>query len=131
LLEIIMISNGEIVDLQPVAGKNQSASAQFMFLAGGSEMAGRIRAYNWQQSPLGPIEDWPQSLRTAISLILNTQHPMWVGWGPNLTFFYNDAYISGFEPRETPAGVGQTRRRSLEGNLAHLRPARGQGFSAR
>ena len=102
-----MISNGEIVDLQPVAGKNQSAPAQFMFLAGGSEMAGRIRAYNWQESPLGPIAGWPQSLRTAISLILNAQHPMWVGWGPNLTFFYNDAYISVLSLAKHPQALGQ------------------------
>jgi len=92
--EIIMISEGKIANPPPVEEKKQSAPAQLMFLAGGSEMAERIRAYDWQASPLGPMEDWPQSLRTAISLILNTQHPMWVGWGPKLTFFYNDAYIS-------------------------------------
>ena len=49
MLEIIMISDGEIANLPPVAEKNQRAPAQFMFLAGGSEMAGRIRVYNWKE----------------------------------------------------------------------------------
>ena len=31
--------------------------------------------------------------KTSVNLILNSQHPMWIGWGPEVTFLYNDAYI--------------------------------------
>lgn len=102
-----MIKTGTFKKAPVVEEKNQSAASQFMFLAGGSEMAERIRAYDWQRSPLGPIEGWPQSLRTAISLILNTQHPMWVGWGPEITLFYNDAYISVLSLAKHPQALGK------------------------
>jgi PAS domain S-box-containing protein len=63
------------------------------FLAGTGEMGARIRALDWSRTPLGPIEAWPQSLKTSVSLILNSRHPMWIGWGPQMTFLYNDAYL--------------------------------------
>ena len=78
-----------------------------MFLAGGTEMGERIAAHDWSLTPLGPIAGWPQSLRTAISLILNAQHPMWVGWGPQMTFFYNDAYISVLSLAKHPQALGR------------------------
>ncbi|HEU5022048.1 MAG TPA: hypothetical protein VFT60_09150, partial [Bryobacteraceae bacterium] len=63
------------------------------FLAGGGEMGGRIRAFDWSTHPLGHPADWPQSLKTAVGIILNSQHPMWIGWGPRISFLYNDAYL--------------------------------------
>ncbi len=51
------------------------------------EMAELIRAFDWSQTPLGPVSSWPQSLRTSVSLILNSQHPMWIGWGPACLFY--------------------------------------------
>ncbi|HZU25915.1 MAG TPA: hypothetical protein VFA04_10355, partial [Bryobacteraceae bacterium] len=63
------------------------------FLAGGGEMAARIRALDWSSTPLGPIGSWSQSLKTSVSLILSSRHPMWIGWGPEMTFLYNDAYL--------------------------------------
>jgi signal transduction histidine kinase/CheY-like chemotaxis protein len=52
-----------------------------------------IAAHGWSATPLGPLDRWPHSLRTAVNLILHSQHPMWLGWGPEATFLYNDAYI--------------------------------------
>ena len=63
------------------------------FLSGGGEMGDLIRAYDWSAHPLGKPENWPQSLKTALSLILNSQHPMWIGWGPEMWFLYNDPYL--------------------------------------
>ena len=63
------------------------------FLSGAGEMGAIIRSFHWEHTPLGPIEDWPTSLKTSVSLILNSRHPMWIGWGPAMTFLYNDAYI--------------------------------------
>jgi hypothetical protein len=64
------------------------------FLLGGGEMGALIRALDWTQTALGAPEHWPQSLKTAIRIMLTSRQPIWVGWGPDLLFFYNDAYKS-------------------------------------
>jgi hypothetical protein len=62
------------------------------FLAGGGELGALMRAKDWSQTPLGPPESWPQSLRTTVQIMLGSRYAMWMGWGQNITFFYNDAY---------------------------------------
>ena len=62
------------------------------FLTGGGEMGALIRAKDWSQTPVGDPETWPQSLRTTLSIILNSRFPMFLWWGPDLLCFYNDAY---------------------------------------
>lgn len=62
------------------------------FLAGGGEMGALIRAFDWTGSPLGEPTQWPQSLKTAIRIMLTSRQPIWIGWGETLLFFYNDAY---------------------------------------
>jgi len=64
------------------------------FLAGGGEMGALIRAHDWTASPLGPPSAWPQSLRTAVRIMLSSRQPIWIGWGPDLIYFYNDPYKS-------------------------------------
>ena len=63
-------------------------------LRGGGEMRERIRQKDWSASPLGTPNTWPQSLHTAVSIILNSQFPMFIWWGPELITIYNDAYIN-------------------------------------
>ena len=58
-----------------------------------SEMAQRVRDFDWSATPLGPIESWPQSLLIAVSICLNSRFPMFVWWGPKLINIYNDGYI--------------------------------------
>lgn len=60
--------------------------------AGGGEMGARMAAYDWSRTPLGPHETWPQSLKTAVGIMLASRYAMWMAWGDELTFFYNDAY---------------------------------------
>lgn len=62
------------------------------FLTGGGNMGALTRAHDWADTPLGGIDRWPQSLRTAVSIMLNSRHPMFIAWGPELTFLYNDGY---------------------------------------
>jgi PAS domain S-box-containing protein len=72
------------------------------FLAGGGEMGARIRAFDWSNTPLGPAESWPQSLKTAVGIMLTSRQPIWIGWGRELIYFYNDPYksiIGGKHPR--------------------------------
>jgi PAS domain S-box-containing protein len=60
---------------------------------GGGEMGGRIRAHDWARTPLGPVEAWPQSLRTAVDIMLGSPSPVSVTWGPEHVQLYNDAYV--------------------------------------
>ncbi len=59
---------------------------------GASQMAQRVRAYDWASTPLGAIGGWPQSLKTAVDLMLACGHAMQLAWGPQRTILYNDAY---------------------------------------
>jgi len=80
------------------------------FLKGGGEMGARMREFDWESHPLGPPQDWPQPLRTAIRLLLNTGHPMYVWWGPELYCFYNDAYSQSIGPERHPGSLGRRGR---------------------
>ena len=51
-----------------------------------------MRAIDWSKTPVGPVESWPQSLKTALSILLESKFGTMVAWGPELTHFYNDAY---------------------------------------
>ena len=62
------------------------------FLDGGGEAGGLIRAHDWSVTPLGPPESWPQSLRSALSICLNSSFPTAIYWGPELHLLYNDAW---------------------------------------
>lgn len=63
-------------------------------IPGTSELARRIRAYDWHQTSLGPMEEWPKSLRTAVGIMLTARQPIWIGWGRELIYLYNDPYKS-------------------------------------
>ncbi|WP_312488762.1 hybrid sensor histidine kinase/response regulator [Massilia timonae] len=64
------------------------------FLSGGGMMGAMMRAHDWSASPLGSPRQWPQALRTVVGLMLNSKFPMFVAWGGELGFLYNDSYIS-------------------------------------
>jgi hypothetical protein len=55
-------------------------------------MAVLIARRDWSQTPLGPMHTWPHSLRTTVGIMLNTQFPMFLFWGPEAIGLYNDAY---------------------------------------
>jgi hypothetical protein len=77
------------------------------FLAAPGELGRMIRGFDWAATPLGPLASRPHSLRTAVSLILNARHPMWIGWGPDATFLYNDAYIDVLGAAKHPWALGR------------------------
>jgi hypothetical protein len=64
------------------------------FLRGGGELGALMRQFAWAETPLGPPGGWPQSLKTAVRIMLTSRQPIWIGWGPELHYFYNDAYKS-------------------------------------
>ena len=79
-------------------------AAELGFLNGGGEMGALMRAHDWTASSLGPPASWPQSLRTVVRLMLNTGHPMYIWWGPDLACLYNDAYRESIGPERHRAG---------------------------
>jgi signal transduction histidine kinase len=76
--------------LSSAADGNASPAA---FLDQSGAMAARMRAHDWSSTPLGPPERWPQSLKTIVRMMLDSRYAMWMLWGPELTFFCNDAYL--------------------------------------
>jgi PAS domain S-box-containing protein len=68
---------------------------------GGGVMGERLRAHDWAATPLGPMESWPQSLCTAVRVMLASRFAMWMAWGPELIFFCNDAYLPTLGVKET------------------------------
>jgi signal transduction histidine kinase/ActR/RegA family two-component response regulator len=69
-----------------------NAQSPSSFLAGGGQLGNLIRAKDWATTPLGPVETWPESLRTSVSICLNCSFPILIWWGPELVKIYNDAY---------------------------------------
>jgi signal transduction histidine kinase/ActR/RegA family two-component response regulator len=84
------------------------------FLAGGGAMGARIRAYPWVRTPLSEPQFWPQGLRTAVRILLTTQHPMFIFWGREHTCLYNDAYSRSLGPEKHPSILGAPGRESWE-----------------
>ncbi len=60
--------------------------------SGGGEMGERIRNFDWSRTPIGPIEQWPPSLVTSVRIMLASRQPIWIGWGPEFIYLYNDPY---------------------------------------
>lgn len=84
---------------------NRTYSADLF--AGGSEMGDLMRSHDWTKTPLGAIETWPQSLKTAIRIILGSRYPMFIWWGQEMTNLYNDAYIPVLGRRH-PTALGRS-----------------------
>jgi PAS domain S-box-containing protein len=76
------------------------------FLAGGGAMGKVIRSMDWAATPLGPIEHWPQSLRTAVSLCAASNFPILIAWGPQHVQIYNDGFWS-ICGKKHPLSMGQ------------------------
>ena len=77
------------------------------FLSGGGEMGALMRAYDWTQSPLGPPAQWPDSLKMAVSICLNSRFPMVLWWGPEFIMLYNDAWRPILGAAKHPKGLGR------------------------
>jgi signal transduction histidine kinase len=86
--------------------KQGTTDEQPAFLAGGGEMGERIRAFDWAKTPLGPVESWPQSLRSAVSILLPSRAQIVLFWGSELITLYNDAYRPVLGAKH-PAALGQ------------------------
>ncbi len=68
-------------------------NAKPRFFVRGGAMGARMRDYDWAATPLGLADRWPQSLKTAVRILITSRFAMWMAWGADLTFFCNDAYL--------------------------------------
>lgn len=87
-----------------------------------TDMARLFRQHDWSGSPLGPPEQWPQSLRSVVQLMLGSAFPMFVAWGPKLSMVYNAGYAD-FLGIKHPAALGQPLYevwQEIEGELVPL-----------
>ena len=111
------------------------------WLVGGGEMGALIRAKDWSSTPLGPIDTWPQSLRSAVSILLPSKAQIVLFWGPELVAIYNDAYRPVFGSKH-PAALGMPARQCwsevwdvleplFQQRRQHRRGVLGQGSSVR
>ncbi|RYZ37088.1 MAG: two-component system sensor histidine kinase/response regulator, partial [Myxococcaceae bacterium] len=76
-------------------------------LRGGGACGALLRQVDWAKTSLGPVETWPQSLRTAVGIVLASDYPLYVAWGPEFVQFYNDAYRPICGRTKHPAALGQ------------------------
>ena len=108
-------------DTAPASSSRRSSaeSESHSGLFADGEMGALMRDTDWAATPLGPVDQWPQSLRTVVRILLTSRFAMWMGWGPELTFLYNDAYARMTLGKKHPWALGrasaEVRARSTEG----------------
>ncbi|MFC4052422.1 SpoIIE family protein phosphatase [Actinomadura syzygii] len=90
-------------------GRAPTAAGTDVFAAD-HEVGRHLAAVDWAATPLGPPAAWPQSLRTAVSILLSSRFSMWMAWGPELTFFCNAAYRRDTLGRKYPWALGRPAR---------------------
>lgn len=93
----------------PVATAFPDMVTEPAFLAGGGEMGALMRAHDWSTSPVGDPSTWPQSLRSVVQLMLSNRQLMFVAWGPELAFLYNDGYAPALGAKH-PSALGRPSR---------------------
>jgi hypothetical protein len=82
-----------------------------------------LLAVDWDRTPVGPPETWPQSLRTVVRMVLGSRFAMWMAWGDDLTFFCNDAYRRDTLATKYPWALGRSAREVW----AEIWPTSGRG----
>src|SRR5262245_31115379 len=90
-------------------------------LADRGEMGSRIRSFDWSSTPLGPIGEWPSSLREAVRLCLLSRFQLAIYWGPQLILLYNDAEREVLGTMH-PGVLGRPAAELLAGNWELLGP---------
>ncbi|MGD1024620.1 MAG: response regulator [Candidatus Sulfotelmatobacter sp.] len=90
-----------------VAGTRQEAALTPGWVRGGGALGQLVREFDWTKTPLGAIEKWPQSLNTVVRVLLASRFAMWMSWGPELTFLYNDDYARMTLGKKHPWALGK------------------------
>jgi signal transduction histidine kinase len=98
----------------PVSGTTEPASQDGAVtpgsMRGGGALGQLVREFDWAKTPLGAIDTWPQSLKTVVRVLLSSRFAMWMSWGPELTFLYNDDYARMTLGKKHPWALGKPSR---------------------
>jgi PAS domain S-box-containing protein len=89
----------------------RSDTSQTKSVIGDGEMGRLVHSFDWTRTPLGALENWPQSLKTVAGVVLTSYFPNMILWGPELIQIYNDAFrsiIGSKHPRALGAGNEQS-----------------------
>src|SRR5690606_8019615 len=97
------------------------------WLNGGGEMAARIRDHDWANTPLGPIESWPDVLKTTIALTLGSRFPQAIVWGTDLITLHNDAFTPILGRK--PSAIGRPFSDVWKEAWSDIRPSAEAAFS--
>ncbi len=85
----------------------QEAAKEEMWVQSGGALAKLVQEFDWAKTPLGPMKTWPQSLQSIVRVVLTSRFAMWMSWGPELTFLYNDAYAKMTLGKKHPWALGK------------------------
>jgi PAS domain S-box-containing protein len=100
-------SSAKLENIQKKKAEDLKKSA-WQALEGGGEMGALMRACDFSKTPLGPVESWPQSLRTAVGIMLDNKFGMYVAWGKDYTQLYNDGYRPILGSTKHPKALGSS-----------------------
>jgi two-component system sensor histidine kinase VicK len=78
----------------------------YQFLRGGGKMGESIRSVDWSQTPIGPLDSWPEPLRVSVSLMLSSPFPMYIAWSCDYIQLYNDGYRPILGSTKHPQALG-------------------------
>ena len=93
--------------MQQEIGPSDSVSTPGPELTNAQEMPRLVEGFDWASTPLGPAARWPDSLKTVVRILLTSRFPMWMAWGPDLAFIYNDAYRRTTLGKKHPWALGK------------------------
>jgi PAS domain S-box-containing protein len=88
---------------------------------GEGELSRMMRERDWSATPLGPVQAWPDGLKVPLQMMLGSRFEMWLGWGPDLLFFYNDAYVPTLGIKH-PSALGRPTREVWKEIYADVAP---------
>ncbi|MCJ2084228.1 PAS domain-containing protein [Methylobacterium sp. J-090] len=106
----------------------ETSTRSMTFPKAGGEMGAMMRAHDWDRTPLGPVKGWPAALKVAVNLILASPESMFLAWGPDLTFLFNDTYRPILGPRLSRA-LGATMPELWSDVWDQVRPAVEKAFA--
>jgi signal transduction histidine kinase len=95
---------------ETVGGPKAETAVTPGWVRGGGALGQLVREFDWTKTPLGAIEQWPQSLKTVVRTLLTSRFAMWMSWGPELTFLYNDDYARMTLGKKHPWALGKPSR---------------------
>ena len=104
-----------------MSGSQATTTFDALF-AGPGEVRALCRSMDWGKTPVGPVQSWPPSLRTAVSICLDARMPMAIWAVPGLTLIYNDSYAGVLGPSKHPSALGRNARNVLSQMCKQLGP---------